>query len=183
MRIEFDSARSAPRNVMSKYEGQTLNEITEDLAQYRLPMVSVCFNLTGDFNKASIIRSHNAFLGDRVFLVGRRKFDRRGTVGTHHYENIFHEQTFEPVVEQLQAEGYTIFAVDNLPGYDPQPVWEASLPLKSAFVYGEEQAGLSLDAVEQCDGMLYIPQFGSVRSLNVGAAAAVMMGEYSRRHR
>lgn len=182
MLIEFEST-SAPRNVTNKYEGQTVAAIKEDLNQHRLPMVNICFNLTSDFNKSSIVRTNNAFLGDRVFLIGRKKFDRRGTVGTHHYENMYHETTFQPVWEQLKDEGYTIYAVDNIPEYNPRPVWEVDLPAKSAFVYGEEQTGLPLEAIKMCDDMLYIPQFGSVRSLNVGAAAAVMMGEYSRQHR
>lgn len=41
----------------------------------------------------------------------------------------------------------------------------------------------SEDVVALCDMVVYIPQYGSVRSINVAQAAAVMMSEYNRRHR
>jgi len=37
--------------------------------------------------------------------------------------------------------------------------------------------------VAQCDHCVYIPQFGSVRSINVAQAASVVMSEYSRQMR
>lgn len=56
--------------------------------------------------------------------------------------------------------------------FEPTPVWNVSFPDRSAFLFGEERSGLSPESVEECD-----------RSLNVGHAAAIIIGEYARQHR
>lgn len=182
--LQYDDSGNTPTNIESRFAGMTTAQIREVMDSDRSPMVNVCMNLTSDFNKSSVIRAHSAFLGSDVYIVGKRRYDRRGTVGAHHYVPIFHSETLAPVVDKLHEDGYTVFAVDNTPEFNPVPVYDAALPAKSAFIYGEEQAGLSVDDVALCDSAIYIPMYGGVpRSLNVAQAAAVMMGEYCRRHR
>lgn len=100
----------------------------------------------------------------------------------HHYENVYHAETLLEVIELLKSESYTVLAVDNQEQYNPVSLWEAELPEKTAFVYGEEQRGLAAEEIELCDGMVFINQRGAVRSLNVAQAAACVMSEYVRRH-
>lgn len=67
---------------------------------------------------------------------------------------------------------------------EPAPVWDVSFPDRSAFLFGEERNGLSPEAVEECDRSVFIPMNGiAPRSLNVGHAAAIIIGEYARQHR
>lgn len=182
-RYQFDDSGNTAKNVQDIFLNMTTEQVAGALGAGRSQMVTVCANLTSDFNKASVIRAHNAFLGGDVFIVGKRKFDRRGTVGTHHYENIYHADSMAEVFDHLRSEGYSLFAVDNTPEFSPVSLYGVDLPEKVAFVYGEEQKGLEAETVALCDRAVYIPQFGSVRSLNVAQAAAVVMGEYTRQHR
>lgn len=170
-------------NVVDVYKSWTLAEIRADLDKKRKPFVNIFMNLTNDFNKASGIRANNAFLGSHVYLVGKRHYNRVGSVGTHRYEHVSTADTLAEVIDLLHADGYTVYAVDNLPEYDPKNVWDVEFPEKTAFVYGEEQRGLQVEDIELCDDMVYAAQVGSVRSLNVAQAAAVFMAEYSRQHR
>ena len=171
------------RNVKDEYRSMFNDEISADIDTKRVPMVSVCMNLTSDFNKASIIRANNAFAGSDVIIAGKKKFDRRGTVGSHHYEHLRHHNDVNVIIDALKEDGYTLFAVDNTPEFNPQVIYDFKFPQKSAFFYGEEQKGLDTDVVAQCDHCIYIPQFGSVRSINVAQAASVVMSEYSRQMR
>lgn len=168
------------RNVIDYYKGWEDELIKADLERNRTDMVNVCMNLTGDFNKGSVIRANNAFRGSRVYIVGRKKYDTRGTVGTRHYEHINFEPEIEPVLTELKNNGYKLFAVDNTPEFNPQSISSTEFPEKSAFIYGEEKVGLSREVVDLCDASIYIPQHGSVRSLNVAQAAAIVMYEYDR---
>jgi tRNA G18 (ribose-2'-O)-methylase SpoU len=43
------------------------------------------------------------------------------------------------------------------------------------MLFGAEGPGLSRNALDLADDVVYISQFGSVRSINAGAAAAVAM--------
>ena len=49
------------------------------------------------------------------------------------------------------------------------------LPRACVLVLGQEGSGLSEAAREACDDVLHIRQFGSTRSINAGAAAAIAM--------
>lgn len=171
------------QNVIDGYKGLNSAEIRADLVTKRNSMVSIFMNVTNDFNKATGIRANNVFLGNSVYMVGKRKIDRRGTVGTHHYETVFHADTIEEVIELLRNDGYTIFAVDNIEKFNPKNLWDVDYPEKSAFLYGEEKLGLSDESIALCDDMVFIASEGSVRSLNVACAASVVMAEYSRQHR
>lgn len=181
--VNMDLEQPANANVADMYRESTLQEIRADLDTKRTGLVSIFMNLTHDFNKASGIRANNAFSGNSVYMVGARRYNRKGAVGTYQYEHVFHADTLEELVEKLHADGYKIFAVDNIASYDPENIWDVDMPEKSAFVYGEEQRGLGESEINLCDGMVYISQTGSVRSLNVAQAAAVVMAEYSRRFR
>lgn len=173
---------SMSNNVLDMYKKNTAAEIRADLQTKRTQLVNICQNLSGDFNKASIIRANNAFLGKEVYLVGRRRYDRRGCVGMQVYEHVYHADNMEEVIDKLHKEEYVVYAVDNIQEYNPINIWDCDFPEKSAFVYGEENAGLSKETIEMCNRMCYIQQRGSVRSLNVAQAAACIMMEYSRRY-
>lgn len=171
------------RNIIDYYKTWELEEIRADLDSRRTPLVNICMNLSSDFNKSSVIRANNAFLGRKVYIVGKRKIDPRGAVGTRHYEHVEHSEELAPVIESLVAEGYVVCPIDNIESYEPQNLFDVELPEKVAFVYGEEGLGLSPEAIELCNGpMIAIRQYGSVRSLNVAQSAAVLMAEYSRQH-
>lgn len=184
-----DAAASAPaavadtRNVSEHYKRWETEQIIADLETRRTPLVNVCVNLTSDFNKGAIIRANNAFTGARVIITERRRYDKRGTVGTHHYEHVEYAPNTLTVIADLIADGYTVFPVDNTPEYRPVPITHVTFPTKTALLYGEEQAGLARAAIAAANhAPVYIPQHGSVRSLNVGQAAAVAMYAYEVQH-
>ena len=177
------AASSDSRNIIDYFKHSSEEEIRADLDSRRTPLVNICMNLTSDFNKSAVIRANNAFLGRKVVIVGRRRYDVRGAVGTRHYEHVDHSVELAPVIEELIAEGYTVCPIENLPEYEPQNLFDLELPEKVAFVYGEEGLGLSAESIELCNGpMIQVQMYGSVRSLNVAQCAAVLMAEYSRQH-
>ena len=65
----------------------------------------------------------------------------------------------------------------------PTRYTEVDLSSKSVIVLGAEGKGLRRLVAERCDGSLAIPLAGRVRSLNVAAAAAVLLFEAVRQRR
>lgn len=194
---EIDLSRSADyRNVTDFYKGKTDDEIRTALDMQRGEMISIMQNLSHDFNKASAVRNSNAFgMRKLIFLnpenpaipdakEGIKKWDRRGSLGTQNYEHIEHHRIIDypAIFEQLHQEGYTIYAIDNTPGYNPQSLYDMQFPAKSAFLFGEEKLGLADDLIAAADEMVYIPQYGSVRSINVGVAHGVIAAFYASQH-
>ena len=172
----------ASQNVIDRYKGWTSQAIKNDLDTNRGEMVNVFQNLANDFNKATALRTHNSMAGKLCIFTGRRKVDRRGMVGQHHYTHAtFIESTID-AIRMLKADGYRVYAVDNSEWMNPSPIQDAVFPEKSAFIYGEEGLGLSEDIVAECDESIYIVTGGSVRSLNVATASAMVMFAYSLQH-
>ncbi|HZW43294.1 MAG TPA: TrmH family RNA methyltransferase, partial [Dermatophilaceae bacterium] len=56
------------------------------------------------------------------------------------------------------------------------------LPRHCILLFGQEGPGLSLQAREASVTILDIAQFGSTRSINAGAAAAIAMHAWVRQH-
>jgi len=73
-----------------------------------------------------------------------------------------------------------VLGVDNLPGAVPLETYD--LPRACVLLFGQEGPGLSDAARHACDAVLSIAQYGSTRSINAGAAAAIAMHAWVRRH-
>jgi tRNA G18 (ribose-2'-O)-methylase SpoU len=76
--------------------------------------------------------------------------------------------------------GLPVLGVDNLPGAVPLETF--ALPRECVLLLGQEGSGLSTEARQACTQVLSVAQFGSTRSIIAGAAAAVAMHAWVRRH-
>ncbi|MBT1161581.1 TrmH family RNA methyltransferase [Bifidobacterium sp. SO1] len=79
-----------------------------------------------------------------------------------------------------ELEEAKIIALDIIPGAVPIETYQ--FPHRCLMLFGAEGPGLSEKALELADDVVYISQFGSVRSINAGAAAAVAMHSYIAQH-
>lgn len=73
-----------------------------------------------------------------------------------------------------------VIALDIIPGAVPMETYR--FPERCLMLFGAEGPGLSQKAVNMADDVVYISQFGSVRSINAGAAAAVAMHAWIVQH-
>ena len=80
------------RNIIDYYKYWKTDAIKADLDSKRNNFSILISNDFHDFNIGSVIRNANAFLASQVIIVGKKQFDRRGTVGTHTYENMKYVQ-------------------------------------------------------------------------------------------
>ncbi len=62
-------------------------------------------------------------------------------------------------------------------------LWEADMKKPSVVIMGAEDKGVSGEVMKMCDVKLAIPLMGSIESLNVSAAAAVMLFECVRQRK
>jgi tRNA G18 (ribose-2'-O)-methylase SpoU len=122
------------------------------------------------------VRTANAFLAAEVHIVGNRRWNRRGAMVTDRYQHVRHHPTPADLEAYLgeQPEGpVPLLGIDNLPGSAHLETME--MPRRVCFLFGQEGPGLSEAAREVCDGTFSIAQFGSTRSINASAAAAIAM--------
>ena len=79
-----------------------------------------------------------------------------------------------------RAEGRPIVAVDNVPG--SVDVTDYAFAPDAVLLFGQEGPGLSAEALEAADATVSIRQYGSTRSINAAAAAAIVMHDWITQH-
>ena len=77
-------------------------------------------------------------------------------------------------LRQLQTEGFQVAAATEK---SRKLLYDADFRRPTAIVMGAEDTGVSREVLKLCDEQLAIPMIGRIESLNVSAAAAVMLFE------
>lgn len=168
------------RNVVDAYRYWTVEAIVADLDTRRHSFHVAIENWQHDFNIGTIVRTANAFMAKEVHIIGNRRWNRRGAMVTDRYQHIRHHPTATDLTHHLRTWGIPLWGIDNLPG--SAALETASLPMKVCLLFGQEGPGLSENARAECDGTFSIAQFGSTRSINASAAAAIAMHAWIRQH-
>ncbi|MBO9521976.1 MAG: rRNA methyltransferase [Nocardioidaceae bacterium] len=168
------------RNVVDRYRYWTVEAIVADLDTRRHDFHVAIENWQHDFNIGTIVRSANAFLAAEVHIVGNRRWNRRGAMVTDRYQHVRHHATAEELAAYLHslAEPVRLLGIDNLPG--SAHLETMTMPRRVCFLFGQEGPGLSDGARAVVDGTFSIAQFGSTRSINASAAAAIAMHSWIR---
>jgi tRNA G18 (ribose-2'-O)-methylase SpoU len=168
------------RNVVDRYRYWRHDAIVADLDSRRHDFHVGIENWQHDLNIGSVVRTANAFLAAEVHIIGRKRWNRRGAMVTDRYQHIRHHDSVARFAEWSRTAGLPLLGVDNLPG--AVPLESAELPRACVLVFGQEGPGLTDDMREICQVTLSIAQFGSTRSINAGAAAAIAMHAWVRQH-
>lgn len=167
------------RNVVDAYRYWRTEAIVAELDPRRHPFHVAIENWQHDMNIGSIVRSANAFLAAEVHIIGRKRWNRRGAMVTDRYQHVRHHEDVATFAHWAEQASLPVIGVDNVPG--SRPVQEVELPEACVLLFGQEGPGLSEHALAAADRMVEITQFGSTRSINASAAAAVVMYEWCRR--
>lgn len=176
-------------NVSDEFKGMETDEIRKALQTRRNGFHIVFENALRDFNFGGIVRACNGFTCDGITYTGFRRYDPRGTVGTKHYENIDYmpdPKDFIRFIRARQDDGIPFIVAEFLPPthefYDKQQsLISFEWPDECTVMFGEEGTGVSDQYLYHADKILYVPMFGSVRSLNVASTAHIFMYDYLRK--
>ncbi|MCL3863170.1 TrmH family RNA methyltransferase [Actinotalea sp. K2] len=168
------------RNVVDRYRYWTLEAVVADLDTRRHPFHVAIENWAHDLNIGSVVRTANAFAAAEVHIVGRRRWNRRGAMVTDRYQHLRHHQDVGQLVTWAVDAGLPLLGIDNLPGSVDLEGYP--MPRGCVLLFGQESVGLSDEARAACQDVLHIRQFGSTRSINAGAAAAIAMHAWIAQH-
>jgi len=167
------------RNVIDRYKNWPTESIRRDLQRTANPFAVCMEHWQGDFNISTLIRNANAFNTEKVYYLGKKRFDRRGTVGTHHYVDLVF---LDGGISELVAlkDKYTLVGIENNISNTQKLgkfCW-STLSKPPLFIFGEEGVGITQETLSIVDMCLEIPQCGSVRSLNVGTSSGIVMYDF-----
>lgn len=174
------------RNVVDKYRYWSMEAIVAELDSRRHSYHVAIENWQHDLNIGSIVRTANAFLAKEVHIIGNRRWNRRGAMVTDRYQHIKHHPTIELFLEWANTASDSggkipIIAIDNVPGC--KQIESFPLPKNCVLLFGQEGPGLSQDALDAATEVVEITQYGSTRSINASAAAAITMHQWIMQHK
>jgi tRNA G18 (ribose-2'-O)-methylase SpoU len=173
--VEGDS-----RNVVDAYRYWTMEAIVADLDTKRHSFHVAIENWQHDMNIGSIVRTANAFLAQTVHIVGRRRWNKRGAMVTDRYQHVLHHETINDLLAYATEHALPIVAIDNVER--SVAIEKTVLPTHCILLFGQEGPGLSPEALGAADEVVEITQYGSTRSLNASAAAAIVMHQWVVHH-
>jgi len=179
-------------NVIEPYKNMATEEIKKELAKNYANFAVLAENITGDLNIGIILRLCNVFGVEDMYFLGQKEWDRRTAVGTQNYTGMTRIRTVKELKDIASDCDITLIGVENIEGavdienfLEEEERWievqqfapYIGHPRKPEYllIFGEEDRGISKEVLELCNAVISIKQFGSVRSLNVSSAAAIVL--------
>lgn len=170
-----------PFNVMTEWQHLSVEELRALAKAKQLPYAVALANITGDLNTGVIIRTACVLGAERVFMFGKKKYDRRSTVGAHNYIEMLHFESrtevdpfdWREALQIIRVNGYTPVLIEQggAPLYEFDP---STVATPVCLMFGAEEHGIPDDICHE-ELCYTIPQPGILRSLNVSTAAGIAM--------
>ena len=156
--------------------------LSEVLDQRLSSLVVVVEAVRRRHNTSAILRSAEAFGVHEVHLVtGDFRPSKGAARGAERWLELHRHATTTEALTALKARGFQVWLADPAPGHlDPMAV-PVDRPI--AVLFGSELNGVSDEARGLADGVLAVPMLGLTESLNVSAAAAVVIYALAERRR
>ena len=165
------------RNLIDEFKGLSNEQVFDKLSRKRTGLEIAIENVEHDFNIGSIVRTANSFNVSKVHIIGKKKYNRRGAMCTDKYLEIIHHATLEDFLKT--QENRELVAIENNTPRAKE-LHEKSFKKDTTLIFGSENNGITPELLEKAHDVRYIESFGSTRSVNVGAAAAIAMYEWTR---
>lgn len=165
------------RNLIDKYKGKTNEQVFAALEKTRTPLEIAIENVEHDFNIGTIVRSANSFNVQKVHIIGKKKYNRRGAMCTDKYLKIEHHATIADFLETQKNR--ELVAIENNTTR-ALPLHEKKFSPRTTLIFGSENNGITSELLQTATDVRFIESFGSTRSVNVGVAAGIAMYEFTR---
>lgn len=182
-------------NVRDEYKNNTVEENQFVCHLDRLPFSVGVINVAGDLNVGMMLRSACLMGAENFYIFGRKKFDKRSTVGAENYINIKQFVFDDPIhadeqilhtLNKIYADKHEVIICEH-GGYELGTVeWTDRLKLLAnskeytpLFLFGSESHGVPENIAETTHfHKVSIPQRGVLRSFNVSAACNIILWDY-----
>ena len=171
---------AAKRKNMRKLSMDELNRISKDDFEQadKLPIIIVLDNIRSLSNVGAFFRTADAFRIKELFLCGitacpPHREIHKTALGADETVKWRYFDTTEAACQTLKAEGYKVFAVEQVEG--SVSLQDFAFESQTAYILGNEVEGVSEEALPYCDGAIELPQAGTKHSINVSVCAGIVM--------
>ncbi len=146
----------------------------------KTPIIIVLDNIRSLNNIGSVFRTSDAFLIEKIYLCGITATPphneiRKTALGATETVDWEHTEDCIALVKQLKEEKMEVFAVEQtensifLSDFKPKP------NTKTVLVFGNEVKGVQQEVINNCSGVIEIPQLGVKHSLNIAVTTGIVI--------
>ena len=174
----------------------------------KIPLVMVLDNVRSMHNIGSVFRTSDAYLVEKVVLCGITAQPphpeiHKSALGAEFSVDWEYYADTNEAVAALKAQGYEVWAIEQAENSvmlqefferktsSPKlgvvreaergmqlSTLNSQLSTKFAVVMGNEVKGVQQSVIDQCEGCIELPQFGTKHSLNVSVTAGIVIWEF-----
>ncbi len=165
---------------------KTLNEelgrlsVDEFKESIKTPVVIVLDNVRSLNNVGSVFRTADAFLVEAVYLCGitgnpPNKEIQKTALGAT--ESVLWKPfaSTKEAINELKEKGYLIYAVEQAQSAIMLHHFSPEKNQKLALIFGNEVKGVEQEVINECSGIIEIPQVGMKHSLNISVSVGVVL--------
>lgn len=148
------------------------------------PFIIILDGVEDPHNLGAIIRSAECSGAHGVIIPKRRAVGLTSTAakasaGAIEHMRVAKVTNLATTIDYLKEKGLWLYAADM----DGSTYYDTDLSGAVGLVMGSEGFGISRLVKEKCDFVVSIPLYGSVNSMNVSCAAAVLMTDIARQRK
>jgi tRNA G18 (ribose-2'-O)-methylase SpoU len=173
---------------MKKLKNSELNRISVD--EYKdadkTPFIVILDNIRSLNNIGSVFRTSDAFRIEAVYLCGitaqppHREIQKTALGATESVDWKYFKETTEAIAE-LKGKGYQIYAIEQTENSYKLGDFTPDFSKKSAFIFGNEVKGVQQKAINNANGCIEIPQYGTKHSFNISITVGIVLWEMFQR--
>lgn len=161
-------------------------KIRSVIRQSQPDLTVVLENIFDPLNISAVLRSCDAVGIREVFVVYTKPYlNKRGLVlgkrtsgGTFKWIDVYVFENLEECFKRVRQRYGRVLATHL--GEKSENVYDLDFTQPTALLFGNEDEGVSAEALAMCDGNFNIPQSGFAESLNISVACAVTLFEARR---
>lgn len=172
---------------MRKLKITEMNRLTTDEFKEaeKTPLVVVLDNVRSLYNVGSIFRTCDAFRIDSLMLCGitaqpphieihKTALGAEESVAWQYFKDTM------DCVNFLKDKGYTVLSIEQCEGSTMLQDFRIDPARKYAIIMGNEVKGVQQVVVDNSDGCIEIPQFGTKHSMNVSVTTGMIIWEIAK---
>ena len=165
----------------------------------KLPLIVVLDDVRSLYNVGSVFRTGDAFRIEAVYLCGitatpaqsdvegaplctvkAQQEIHKTALGAEESVHWRYFPTALQAVRQLHEDGYEVLAVEQCHGSMMLNDFHPEQGKRYAVILGNEVKGVHQEVIDECDGCIEIPQYGTKHSLNVSVTAGIIIWTFAK---
>ena len=146
----------------------------------KFEVIVILDNIRSGNNVGSVFRTSDAFRLESIYLCGitaqppQRDIQKTALGATDTVSWQYFEKTLNAVTA-ARDKGYTVMSIEQTKNAFMLDKFIPDADKKYAIVLGNEVRGVQQLVIDQCDGSIEIPQFGTKHSFNISVSTGIIL--------